>query len=78
MAHGPGKYDDEALELLLRMNAGAVLLCVLDGPKGNGSSMKLCADFLPQAPLLAVFLREMADNLEQDVALLLATPRARP
>lgn len=49
---GPGKYDDETLELLTRLQAKGVFLLVHDGEHGNGVSAKGSMEFMALLPNL--------------------------
>ncbi len=62
MADGPGKYDRECQELLIRLHASTTVLMVIEGDRGNGFSV-VSTDpntnvNLPKA------LRDMADQIE--------------
>lgn len=67
---GPGRYDDDALELITRLQARGVVLVVLDGPRGLGSSCKVAAsgsqDAAATLRTLAALLRASATGLETD------------
>ena len=62
---GPGKYTDEAVEILKQTNAEMVLLIVCGGDRGNGSSVAAT----DPAPLeqLPDILREVIEGIEEDI-----------
>jgi hypothetical protein len=75
MALGPGKYDDEAMRILLQENAVGVALIVIGGkPGAGGTAMKLSVPAGPDAHddaikvmnMMAGLMRSIADEIEQD------------
>lgn len=67
MALGPGKYDDLCAQVRIFTRADGVVLIVLGGNRGHGSAVQIRADASPQADLLVLALREVADQLERDI-----------
>lgn len=77
MASGPGKYDEDALRLLVRDSAAAVALIVLGGTRNSGSAMKVAASLPGPAGaaqaqatmrLMAGLFRQLATEIERDAA----------
>lgn len=59
---GPGKYDAECVEALMKTGATVCLLAVIGGKRGNGFSLN---SRVPGAEkVLPKLLREMADMIE--------------
>jgi len=76
MAVGPGKYDDEAMSLLLRDRATAVAMIVLGGSRGPiGTALKVAVAKGPHEMaqarehmlLMADLFRKIAKEIEKDV-----------
>lgn len=65
MTKGPGIYDAEACELLTRLKADGVVLCVSGGTRGPQIAVAVRNPALLLT--LATALREMAELLERDV-----------
>lgn len=64
MAHGPGKYDDEATMVRERTAAEAVVVVVVGGLRGHGfSTQSSDPQMLARLPAL---LRQIADQIEKD------------
>jgi hypothetical protein len=71
---GPGKYDDECLELLVKLMAKGVLLVVIDGDRGHGVSVKVVGNSRSDAGTTAAMhvehmartCRMVAKHLEAD------------
>jgi hypothetical protein len=61
---GPGKYDEEAVSLKKELNAQALILIVVGGPKGSGLSVKSDEILLAALPQV---LRTTADLIEDEV-----------
>jgi hypothetical protein len=64
MALGPGNYDDVVTELRRRFNADGVMLVVVGGDRGYGSSVQMSAEDLLALP---IFLEGMAQELRRDI-----------
>jgi len=67
---GPGKYDAECETVREVTRAAGVMICVLDGRRGNGISVSIDGERYPDpikalADLPAV-LRSIADAIEAD------------
>lgn len=62
---GIGKYDDIATELRHKLQAEALMLCVMDGIRGHGFSIQ-CRPGM--AALLPAILRTVADTIERELA----------
>lgn len=69
--NGPGIYDAETLEMLVRLEADGVLLFVHDGVHGNGVSVKGSIEFMQ---LLPSVLERMAVEIRKDLAAGTVTP----
>lgn len=65
-AEGPGKYGDEATEIMKKTKARTVLLIVENGNKGSGFSV-ITRDHSVRF-LIPTILRHMADEIEQGIA----------
>lgn len=63
MPVGPGKYDKECEEILLRDHADVVLVIVIGGKRGDGFSLSGVNPFV--IPNIAAILRHVADSIEQ-------------
>ena len=66
MAHGPGRYDDIASALVASTGAQVVCLIVCGGSRGSGFSLSCLAG--QYAHPLPRALREVADQIEADLA----------
>jgi len=64
MPIGPGAYDDICTEVRERTKAGAVILIVVGGDRGEGCSMQAPLIFSLKLPII---LRELANNIEADL-----------
>ena len=63
MAIGHGKYDDECTEVREKTKAGAILLIILGGEKGDGFSVQIPVEMLGAVPSM---LRYLADEIQKD------------
>ena len=62
----PGKYEDLSNELMLRTEAGAVLLLVLDGPNGSGFTAAFREGTGLSNEHVPMLLRRMADQMVRE------------
>lgn len=66
MPLGGGKYNDECVAALALTRAGACILIVLGGDRGNGLSMAVDANKIRLRPAaVAALLREVASRIER-------------
>jgi hypothetical protein len=68
MSQSPGKYDQECRDLLARTNAGACMVLILGGQRGEGFSLAVDGARMPPACVteaLPGMLRALARLLEQ-------------
>ncbi len=65
MAHGPGKYDASLSLALADAKAMQGILIVFDGPLGPSFCCQLD---IVKASLIPVLLRQMAEEIEADMA----------
>lgn len=60
----PGRYDDEAENLIKKLDAEMVIVCVLNGNKGSGFSVvSYSQEVVDKMPSV---LRGMADQMDND------------
>jgi hypothetical protein len=64
MPHGAGRYSAECTAVRKKLNAGCVILLVMDGPLGSGFSIESAKPLTPAQ--LAALLRDMAAQIERD------------
>lgn len=66
--NGPGKYDKITTTVMLALEAKAVVLIVIGGPKGNGFEVQTTNSEFGQRlnQVLPAMLRDMADQIEKD------------
>jgi len=63
---GPGKYDDLTKVVKEITQAKGILIIVLDGVKGNGSSCKIDSDRKDLLDAMPAKLRKIADAMDKD------------
>jgi len=61
---GGGKYEEEARVLSEQLAATGIILIVLGGKRGNGFEVRIPPE---DASALARVLREVADEMEEDI-----------
>ena len=64
MAIGPGKYDKECGEIMVKTKADGVILIITDGDRGTGFSCQFSSFNLIGA--IPQVLRQVADSIEAD------------
>lgn len=65
MPIGPGKYDAECAMVRKMAKADGVMVLVFGGHSGSGFSAQFSS---PIAPAMAQILRDVADQIEADLA----------
>lgn len=64
MTWGPGKYDAEAEELMLRLRARGLVLVVIEGDRGFGCSVKsMATDVYPLSEALIMIAEQMKRDM---------------
>lgn len=65
--NSPGKYDDLCTKLRKETNADAVMIIIVNGPKGNGISLQsLGTEPINQMPgLLENLTKQVRDDLKK-------------
>jgi len=64
MPYGPGKYDEEAMEVLKEAEGRGVLLMVFEGKRGSGFSWVGDINIILKVPEI---LRVIAKQIEDDM-----------
>ncbi len=65
MTAGPGVYDPEAMDLLLRLQADGVFLCIANGLRGSQFAVAVRGrEAMLELPKV---LRDIAEKIEADI-----------